>query len=90
MKKPQSTTHKAPRRKPDPKPVIPYPQTPETALDYIRLNGLCVSELARDNQIQRYAFVDLLRGRAKGYRGDTHRAAIVLGLKPTPVSQPTP
>lgn len=90
MKKPQSTTHKAPRRKPDPKPVIPYPQTPETALDYIRLHGLCVSELARHNQIQRYAFVDLLRGRAKGYRGDTHRAAIVLGLKPAPVSQPTP
>lgn len=90
MKKPQSTTHKAPRRKPDPKPVIPYPQTPETALDYIRLHGLCVSELARYNQIQRHAFVDLLRGRAKGYRGDTHRAAIVLGLKPAPVSQPTP
>ncbi|WP_300160355.1 hypothetical protein [Aquabacterium sp.] len=70
--------------------MIPYPQTPETALDYIRLHGLCVSELARHNQIQRYAFVDLLRGRAKGFRGDTHRAAIVLGLKPAPVSQPTP
>lgn len=40
-------------------------------------------KLARHNQIQRYAFVDLLRGRAKGYR-----AAIVLGFKPAPVSQP--
>lgn len=90
MKKPQSTTHKAPRRRLDPKPVIPYPQTPETALNYIRLNGLCVSELSRQFKIQRYAFVDLLRGQAKGYRGDSHRAAIVLGLKPAPVSQPTP
>lgn len=86
MTKPQSTTHKATRQKPEkqPTPVIPYPQTADTANHYIRQNGLCIAELARNSQIPRYAFVDLLRGRARGYRGDTHRAAIVLGLKPVP------
>lgn len=71
--------HKSP-----PTPAIPYPQTVETATAYIHDNGLCIAELARDRQIPRMAFVDLLRGRAKGRRGHTHAAAIVLGLKPVP------
>ena len=86
MKNPQSTTHKPMSQKPAsaPTPVIPYPQTVDTANHYVRQHGLCIAELARNSQIPRYAFVDLLRGRARGYRGDTHRAAIVLGLKPVP------
>ena len=34
--------------------------------------------------LPRLVLVDLLRGRLRGHRGQAHRAAIVLGLKPNP------
>ena len=63
---------------------LPYPQTPKSAGNYIQLNGLCISEISRLTGISRYTFVDLLSGKQKGRRGNAHRAAVLLGLKPAP------
>ncbi len=63
---------------------VPYPQTPATAAAWTKANGVAVAELARHNNLPRLVLVDLLRGRLRGHRGQAHRAAIVLGLKPEP------
>ena len=65
---------------------VPYPQTPATAAAWTKANGVAVAELARHNGLPRLVLVDLLRGRLRGHRGQAHRAAIVLGLKPEPAS----
>ena len=64
--------------------ALPYPQTPETAHQWLVDHGVAVTELARHNNLPRLVLVDLLRGRLRGHRGQAHRAAIVLGLKPNP------
>ncbi|MBG6244768.1 DNA-binding protein [Candidatus Symbiopectobacterium sp. 'North America'] len=63
---------------------LPYPQTPQSAREYIQAHGLCVSDISRITGISRYTFVDLLSGKQKGRRGNAHKAAIVLGLKCQP------
>lgn len=67
---------------------LPWPQTPQTARTYIVSHGLTVSGLARANNLPRQVVQDLLRpnGQLKGFRGQSHLAAIVLGLKPAPGS----
>jgi gp16 family phage-associated protein len=67
-----------------PPPRVPYPQTPATAREWIRANGVCVADLARTHQVPRAVLVDLLRGQLKGHRGVAHHGAIALGLKPQP------
>ena len=62
----------------------PYPQTAETAKSWLRAHGIGVAELARTFSVPRMAFVDLLRGKARGHRGANHKAAVILGLKPNP------
>lgn len=76
-----------PRTTPTVRPSItrvPYPQTPATAAAWTKAHGVVVAELARHNNLPRLVLVDLLRGRLRGHRGQAHRAAIVLGLKPDP------
>lgn len=63
---------------------LPYPQTPETAHQWLVAHGVAVTELARQHQVPRSTLVDLLRGKQKGRYGQAHRSAIVLGLKPEP------
>lgn len=46
--------------------------------------GINLRELCAENQINYQSARDLLRGKAKGRRGDAHHAAVFLGLKPTP------
>lgn len=65
---------------------LPWPQTPESARKYIRDKGLCVSEIARVNNIDRNTLGALLSGQQKGLRGNSHRAAVLLGLKPSDTS----
>ena len=67
---------------------LPYPQTVQSARTYIVSHGLSISELARLNNLPRLALQDLLRptGQLRGIRGQTHKAAVVLGLKPEPGS----
>ena len=72
---------------PPPPPRVPYPQTPETAHQWLVDHGVAVAELARQNQVPRSTLVDLLRGQNKGRYGQAHRGAIVLGLKPEPATR---
>ena len=67
--------------------ALPYPQTPETAHQWLVAHGVAVAELARQNQVPRSTLVDLLRGKQKGRYGQAHRGAIVLGLKPEPATR---
>ena len=50
----------------------------------LEANGITLSELCAANEINYQAARDLLRGKSKGRRGDAHRAAVFLGLKPNP------
>ena len=65
---------------------LPYPQTVQSARTYIVAHGLSIAELARVNHLPRLALQDLLRpnGQLRGMRGQAHKAALVLGLKPDP------
>lgn len=63
---------------------LPYPQTPTTAKAWIEAHGVSVTELAKRSGVPRNTLVDLLIGRGRGRRGQAHRGAIVLGLKPEP------
>lgn len=64
--------------------VLPYPQTPQTAREWVRAHGVSLAELARMHQVPRHTLSDALRGRLRGDRGHAHRAAVVLGMKPNP------
>lgn len=61
-----------------------YPCTRTEAKQWFRDHGVCINEWAEANGLSRYAVFDLLRGKRKGFRGETHRAAVLLGLKPDP------
>lgn len=63
---------------------LPYPQTPDSANAWFIRYGICKTHWAQAQGINRMVLVDLLRGRAKGLRGEAHRAAIALGLKANP------
>lgn len=78
--------HRGAARRPAEPKTPPYPQTTASAVTWLRARGIGVAELARTFNVPRMAFVDLLRGKAKGHRGSTHRAAVILGLKPNPDS----
>lgn len=59
-------------------------RTPEEAHAFFVSHGICISDWCRENGFSRYTVVDLLRDRRKGLRGEAHRAAVALGLKPDP------
>lgn len=64
----------------------PYPKTPQQARAWFASNGISITDWCHYHQLNRYIVTDLLRGRLKGVRGDTHHAAIALGLKPDPAT----
>lgn len=64
----------------------PALRTPEQVREWFIANGINVSEWARANGVSRYTVYDLLRGKRVGRRGDSHRAAIALGMKADPES----
>ncbi len=61
--------------------------TPINPKDLERINedfyrrGINVVEWARDHGVQPRAVYNLLSGRSKALRGDSHRVALILGLK---------
>lgn len=50
----------------------------------LRAKGICLKSLCTENNVSYQAARDLLRGQLKGHRGEAHRAAVLLGLKPAP------
>ena len=65
---------------------IPEPRfaDPGECHAWFRAQGINVSQWCRERNINRQVVVDLLRGKRRGYRGEAHRAAVALGLKPNP------
>ena len=59
-------------------------RTPAQARKWIVANGINVSEWCRVNGFSRDTVADLLRGKRKGNRGEAHKAAVALGMKPDP------
>lgn len=50
----------------------------------LRANGINLRALCAENDVSYQAARDLLRGRLAGHRGEAHKAAVLLGLKPAP------
>lgn len=50
----------------------------------LRAKGINLRALCAANGVSYQAARDLLRGQLKGHRGQAHKAAILLGLKPDP------
>lgn len=61
-----------------------YPKTPAQARAWFTTHGISITDFCNEKQLDRYIVTELLRGRIKGIRGESHRAAIVLGIKPDP------
>lgn len=59
-------------------------RTAAQARRWIEANGITIAEWSEKNGFSKFAVIDLLRGRRKGKRGDSHRAAIALGMKRDP------
>jgi gp16 family phage-associated protein len=62
------------------------PRTPEEAKAWLIQSGVSVSAFARTLGVARNVVYDLLRGRSLGKYGDSHKAAVALGLKESPNS----
>ena len=52
----------------------------------LHAKGINLRALCAEKKVSYQAARDLLRGRSRGLRGDAHKAAILLGLKPAPES----
>ena len=52
----------------------------EVKADFNR-NGITIRQWAKEHGIGEGIVYELLRGRFKGYRGQAHKAAVLLGLK---------
>ena len=52
--------------------------------DRFRANGVAISAWCRQEGLSYHVVRELLYGRNKGIRGESHRAAIALGIKPDP------
>ena len=61
-------------------------RSPEQARDWLKANGITVSAFAQQIEVHPTVVFDLLRGRSQGNYGDSHKAAVALGLKAPPNS----
>ena len=60
---------------------MPKLLTPEQARAALNERGMSIAEFSRIHGLNRQMVSDLLAGRKKGLRGETHRAAVLLGIK---------
>jgi gp16 family phage-associated protein len=57
-------------------------RTLEEVREWFVVNGLTVAEWSKAHGIAASVVYALLSGRTRGRRGDAHRAAVALGIKP--------
>lgn len=62
-------------------------RTKEEARQWLDGHGVSISEFCRRHDLSRTVVTYVLNGRFKGKRGEAHRAAVLLGMKPTPQGQ---
>lgn len=60
---------------------MPAPLTPEQARAQLDRTGISIAEFCRTHSLNKNLVSDLLNGRKKGRRGESHRAAVLLGIK---------
>lgn len=56
-------------------------KTPNQVRSELRRSGLSIAEWARRHQVSYSLTHELLAGRVKGHRGESHVIAVMLGLK---------
>lgn len=60
---------------------MPGIRTAAQAKAWLEQQGKSVQEFARENGIGRATTYQVLAGRKKGWRGEAHKVAVVLGMK---------
>lgn len=60
---------------------MPAPLTAEQARAKLDRAGISIAEFCRAHELNKNLVSDLLNGRKKGRRGESHRAAVLLGIK---------
>lgn len=68
-------------------PPLVEPYTPEKIRADFDAYGVTITDFCKQHNLNRMSVVDLLRGNGAGLRGDSHRAAVLLGLKPDPITK---
>ncbi len=56
-------------------------RTPDEVRAELAKKGISIAKWATSNRLNPNTVSDLLAGRKKGVRGESHRAAVLLGLK---------
>lgn len=64
-------------------------RTAEEIKRELERQGRSIADLARSNGLRPSVVYDLLGGRIRGTRGESHRAAVLLGLKEGTIEQQT-
>lgn len=60
-------------------------KSPTEAKDWLRANGISISDFARQHDLDPPTTYQVLSGVKKGYRGKVHKAAVALGIKADPI-----
>ena len=60
------------------------PLTAAQAKERLRMQGITITAFAKAHSLGRDTVSDLLNERANGTYGESHRAAVALGMKATP------
>ncbi|KJS28390.1 MAG: phage-associated protein, BcepMu gp16 family [Pseudomonas sp. BRH_c35] len=60
---------------------MPATRTPEQAKEWLAQQGKSVQEFARENGLDPFTCYQVLSGAKKGARGESHRAAVLFGIK---------
>ena len=63
------------------------PRTPKEVKELFKAYGMTITKFCEQHELSRMAVADLLRGAGKATRGESHRAAVLLGMKPDPKSR---
>lgn len=56
-------------------------KTVEEVREDFRIRGISISQWARQHRLSEAIVSGVLRGEKKGLRGESHRAAVLLGIK---------
>lgn len=62
-------------------------RTPAEVRAWLRANGWTLRQFCEHHELNRLTVSDLLRGQRKGYYGEGHRAAVLLGMKAEPTEK---
>lgn len=68
--------------------MMPATRTPKQAKEWLAKQGKTVQEFAREHSLDPYTCYQVLSGVKKGVRGESHRAAVLLGIKEGVVEVP--